>query len=309
MKFVEFGERKEKVSKVVLGLMRISKMSVSETESLIRGALDNGINALDIADCYAKGGCERILGEVFSANPDLRGKVWLQSKCGIRFDEPFNYYDFSKEHILKAVDDILTRLQTDHLDSLLLHRPDPLMEPDEVAEAFSEIHQKGKVFDFGVSNFNPIRIELLQRALPFKIACNQVQLSLAFTPMIDAGVSANMKWDSSVMRDGGILEYCQLNDIIIQTWSSLQYGFFEGVFLGSEKYPELNKALSRIADEKNSTPTAVALAWILRLPARMQTVIGTTKTARLAEAAKACDIELSKREWYTLYLAAGNRLP
>ena len=309
MKYINFGENSRKVSKIILGLMRISEMSVKETEHLILGALDNGINALDIADCYGAGKCEQILGRVFSSNPDLRGKVWLQSKCGIRYDEEFTYYDFSKEHILKAADDILTRLQTDHLDSLLLHRPDALMEPDEIAEAFEELHQKGKVLDFGVSNFNPMQMALLQKALPRKLVCDQVQLSAAFTPMLDAGFQTNMKWDGSAMRDGGILEYCRMNDMAVQSWSSLQYGFFEGSFLGSPKYPELNKVLDRLAEEKNVTPTAIALAWILRLPGKMQAVIGTTKADRVKQSAAACDIELTRKEWYEIYLAAGNKLP
>ena len=309
MKYINFGESSRKVSKIILGLMRISEMSVKETEHLVRSALDNGINALDLADCYGAGKCEQILGRVFAADPDLRGKIWLQSKCAIRYDEEFTYYDFSKEHILKAADDILTRLQTDHLDSLLLHRPDALMEPDEVAEAFAELHQKGKVLDFGVSNFNPMQMALLQKALPRRLACDQVQLSAAFTLMLDAGFQTNMKWNGSAMRDGGILEYCRMNDMAVQSWSSLQYGFFEGIFLGSPKYPELNKVLDRLAEEKNVTPTAIALAWILRLPGKMQAVIGTTKADRVKQSAAACDIELTRKEWYEIYLAAGNKLP
>lgn len=309
MKYIQFGESKKEVSKIILGLMRISEMSVKETEQLVSSTLETGINAFDIADCYGGGRCEEILGNVFAANPGLREKIWLQSKCGIRFDEEFTYYDFSKEYILKAVDAILSRLQTDHLDSLLLHRPDALMEPEEIAEAFEILRQKGKVIDFGVSNFNPMKIKLLQKAIPYKIACNQIQLSAAFTPTIDAGLQFNMKWDGAIMREGSILEYCQMNDIIIQSWSSLQYGFFEGVFLGSDKYPKLNKVLDRIAEERSVTPTAVALAWILRHPAKMQAVIGTTKVSRIADSSAACNFEMTKKEWYEIYLAAGNKLP
>ena len=309
MRYVEFGADKKNVSEIVLGMMRIGEMCPKEVEELVEACLAHGINALDTADCYGNGECESILGMVYKNRPDLREKTWLQSKCGIRPDPDFTWFDFSKEYILKAVDASLARLQTDHLDSLLLHRPDALMEPEEVAEAFETLHRAGKVLDFGVSNFNPMTMEKLRRAMPFPISCTQVQLSCAFTPMIDAGFAVNMEWDASVMRDGGILDYCRMNHIIVQSWSSLQYGFFEGVFIGSDKYPKLNAVLDRIAEEKQVTPAAVALAWILRYPIPMQTVIGTTKASRVAEAAKACDFELSRKEWYEIYLAAGNRLP
>ncbi len=309
MRYIDFGSDKKKVSEIVLGLMRITKMSASEVERLIDTALDEGINALDTADCYSKGASERLIGEVYARRPDLREKTWLQSKCGIRIDPDFTWFDFSKEYILEAVDASLLRLQTDHLDSLLLHRPDALMEPDEIAEAFEQLHREGKVLDFGVSNFNPMMMKKLQRALPFQLACDQVQMSCAFTPMIDASFQVNMQWDGSPMRDGGILEYCQMNDVAVQAWSSLQYGYFEGVFLGSDKYPKLNEVINRIAEEKNVTNTAIALAWILRYPAKMQTVIGTTKTSRVQDSARACDISLTKKEWYEIYLAAGNKLP
>lgn len=309
MRYIEFGEDKRKVSEIVMGLMRIADMSTKEVATLINTGLEVGINFLDTADIYAKGKAEEILGDVFVENPGLREKVFLQSKCGIRIDEDFTYFDFSREHILNAVDASLKRLKTDYLDSLLLHRPDALMEPDEIAEAFTKLYDAGKVKNFGVSNFNPIMMSMLGDALSFPIVTNQVQLSIAHTPMLDAGFQVNMHWDGSVMRDGGILEYCRVKGIVIQAWSSLQYGYFEGVFLGSEKYPELNAVLNRMAEEKGVTPTAIALAWILRYPAQMQAVIGTTKPARIRESAKATDFTLTKKEWYEIYLAAGNKLP
>lgn len=309
MKYVEFGADKQKASEIVIGLMRISQMSTKEVVALIDAGLESGINFLDTADIYAKGKSEEILGDVFAENPGLRDKVILQSKCGIRIDDDFTWYDYSKEHILEAVDGSLKRLKTDYLDSLLLHRPDALMEPEGIAEAFNALHKAGKVKNFGVSNFNPIMMDMLKKYVDFPIVTNQVQLSIAHTPMIDAGFQVNMHWDGSVMRDGGILEYCHMNGIIVQAWSALQYGFFDGVFLGSDKYPKLNSVLDRLAAEKGVTPTAIALAWILRYPAKMQAVIGTTKPARVRESAKAADITLTKKEWYELYLAAGNELP
>lgn len=309
MKYVEFGAEKNQASEIVIGMMRIAEMSTKEVAALIDAGLECGINFLDTADIYARGKSEEILGKVFAENPALREKVILQSKCGIRIDEDFTWFDFSKKYILEAVEGSLKRLQTDYLDCLLLHRPDALMEPEEIAEAFAELYKAGKVRNFGVSNFNPMMMAMLNEFVEFPLVTNQVQMSVAHTPMLDAGFQVNMHWDGAAMRDGGILEYCHLNNIVIQTWSSLQYGYFEGVFLGSEKYPKLNAVLNRIAKEKGVTPAAVALAWILKYPAKMQAVIGTTKPARVKESAAASDIEITKKEWYEIYLSAGNKLP
>lgn len=308
MRYIKFGERQVEISEVVLGLMRISEMTVNQVEELIESALAVGINAFDIADCYGHGECERILGEVLKRRPDLREKMWIQSKCGIRMED-FTYFDFSKEHILEAVDGILERLGVDYIDSLLLHRPDALMEPEEIAEAFDILKAQGKVIDFGVSNQNPMMMELIKKDVKQPLVANQLQLSAAFTPSFDAGFHVNMKQDAGIVRDSSIFEYCRLNDVVIQAWSVLQFDYFGGVFLGSEKYPELNRVLERLAEKYQVTPSAIAIAWVLRYPAQMQAVIGTTKSERVAQAAKAADIVLTRKEWYEIYLAAGNDLP
>lgn len=308
MRYIKFGERQKEVSEVVLGLMRISEMTVDQVEELIESALAVGINAFDIADCYGHGKCEQILGEVLKCRPDLREKMWIQSKCGIRMEE-FTYFDFSKEHILEAVDGILKRLNVDYIDSLLLHRPDALMEPVEIAEAFDLLKAQGKVIDFGVSNQNPMMMALIQKDVNQPLVANQLQLSAAFTPSFDAGFHVNMKQEAGIVRDSSIFEYCRLHDVVIQAWSVLQFDYFGGVFLGSEKYPELNQVLNRLAEKYHVSPSAVAIAWVLRYPAKMQAVIGTTKKARVAEAAKAAEIQLTRKEWYEIYLAAGNDLP
>ena len=308
MRYIKFGERQKEVSEVVLGLMRISEMTVDQVEDLIESALAVGINAFDIADCYGHGKCEQILGEVLKCRPDLREKMWIQSKCGIRMEE-FTYFDFSKEHILEAVDGILKRLNVDYIDSLLLHRPDALMEPAEIAEAFDLLEAQGKVIDFGVSNQNPMMMALIQKDVNQPLVANQLQLSAAFTPSFDAGFHVNMKQEAGIVRDSSIFEYCRLHDVVIQAWSVLQFDYFGGVFLGSEKYPELNQVLNRLAEKYHVSPSAVAIAWVLRYPAKMQAVIGTIKKARVAEAAKAAEIQLTRKEWYEIYLAAGNDLP
>ena len=309
MKYVEFGSNSKKSSCVMLGTMRISQMSVDEVDTLIKSALEVGINSIDTADIYGGGRCEELIGEVLQRNPNLRDEIFLQTKCGIHRDGDFTYFDFSRDYILKAVDESLARLKTDYLDSLLLHRPDALMNPDEIAEAFVELHDSGKVREFGVSNMNPMQIERLENVLQFRVVANQLRLSCAFTPAIDAGFNVNMENSASIMHDGSIFEYCVMNDIIIQAWSVLQHGYFDGVFIGSEKFPELNSKLDEIAKNHGVSKTAIALAWILRYPARMQVIIGTTKPDRVRDSATSADVELSRREWYEIYISAGNKLP
>ncbi len=293
------------VPRIALGCMRMEERSAAEVQKLIEVSMDFGINFFDHADIYGDGLSEEIFTEAFKAAGLSRDKVYLQSKCGIRD----GMFDFSREHILSSVDGILSRLKTNYLDVLLLHRPDALMEPDEVAEAFSSLKKSGKVRLFGVSNMNPGQMTLLQQALPMKIIANQLQLSLTNTGMIDSGFNVNMSVDGAFVKDGGVLEYCRLNDITVQPWSPFQYGYFEGVFIGSKKYPELNAELERVAGEHGVTASAVAVSWLLRHPAVMQPVVGTTNPQRLEDISRAVDFTLSREEWYRLYLSAGNVLP
>ncbi len=309
MRYITFGMQETQVSEIVLGTMRIRKKTPTEVATLMETALDEGINAVDTADIY--GPSEALIGEAFAQTPGLRDRVWLQTKVGIRrnADPTFTYFDFSKDYIIEAVDASLSRLQTDHVDSLLLHRPDVLMVPEEVADAFQTLHDQGKVLDFGVSNQNPALMSRLQKYLPFPLAANQVQLSAAFTPAFDGAFNVNMENDASVMRDGGIFEYAYEHGQAVQAWSVLQHGYFEGVYLGDPNYPELNAAIQQIAQVHNTTPTAVALAWVLRHPAKMQAVIGTTRPERIRESARACDFDLTRPEWYQIYLAGPRQLP
>ena len=306
MKRITIGKSGIKAPAVILGCMRMGGLSGGDAARLIGTALDNGIDHFDHADIYADGRSEAVFGEVFDRS--LRDRVILQTKCGIN-RLPHGHYDFSREHIMEAAEGSLTRLKTDYIDILLLHRPDTLMEPAEVAEAFTRLRESGKVKHFGGSNENPIQIELLQKYVKQPLVANQMQLSICHTPMIDSGLNVNMTIPPSIDHDGGLLEYCRLKDITIQAWSPFQYGFFEGVFLGSEKYPELNAVLDRVAAEKGVASSAVAIAWILRHPANMQAILGTTKDWRLDEISRAGDVELSRPEWYEIYKAAGNKLP
>jgi len=286
MKYIKISNTDMNASEISLGCMRIASMSAQEISTLIHTALDEGINFFDHADVYADGKCEEKFSEALGMNASLREKMILQTKVGIRKGS----FDFSKEHILNAVDGSLKRFRTDHLDVVLLHRPDALVEPEEVAEAFTILENSGKVKYFGVSNQNPMQIELLTKFVKQKIHFNQFQLSITNTGMIDAGINVNMQIDRSVNRDGGILDYCRLKEIIIQPWSPFQYGFFEGVFLDNPKFPELNQKVDAIAADKGVTNTAIAIAWLLRHPARMQPILGTTNPQRVKDACQASGI-------------------
>ena len=308
MRYITLGQDDKELSEIVLGMMRIKDKSVREVEELVETALSVGINAFDLADIYGRGRCEELLGLVLKNRPDLREEMWIQSKCGIRIEE-FTYFDFSKDYIIKSVDGILQRLKIDHLDSLLLHRPDALMESDQVAEAFDLLYKQGKVRDFGVSNQNPMMMELLKKDVKQPLAVNQLQLSAAFTPGFESGFHVNMEDSQAAMRDGSIFEYCQLHDVVIQAWSVLQFGYFKGNFVGNEKFQALNQVLDRLAIKYGVTSSTIAISWILRYPAKMQAVVGTTNPKHLREVSQAANFSLTRKEWYEIYLAAGNNLP
>ncbi|MBZ2105976.1 MULTISPECIES: aldo/keto reductase [Streptococcus] len=308
MRYITLGQDDKELSEIVLGMMRIKDKSVKEVEELVETALSVGINAFDLADIYGLGRCEELLGLVLKNRPDLREKMWIQSKCGIRIEE-FTYFDFSKDYIIKSVDGILQRLKIDHLDSLLLHRPDALMESDQVAEAFDLLYKQGKVRDFGVSNQNPMMMELLKKDVKQPLAVNQLQLSAAFTPGFESGFHVNMEDSQAAMRDGSIFEYCKLHDVVIQAWSVLQFGYFKGNFVGNEKFQALNQVLDRLAIKYGVTSSTIAISWILRYPAKMQAIVGTTNPKHLIEASQATNFSLTRKEWYEIYLAAGNNLP
>jgi predicted oxidoreductase len=305
---VELGGSGTRVSRVVLGLMRIKELSDGEIRTLVGTARDAGVTMFDHADIYGgPHGCEQRYGDAQPVPAAERDQVTIQSKVGIRR----GYFDFSREHIVSSVEQSLAALRTDYLDVLLLHRPDTLVEPDEVAAAFDELHSSGKVRAFGVSNHTPGQIELLKRSVRQPLVANQLQFSLAHAALVAQGLGANIVGlEQSADRDLGILDYSRLNNVTIQSWGSLQKPSPGGVFIGDrDKYAALNDALEEVAKAYDSTPTAIALAWIARHPAAMQIVIGTTKPARVQEAATAATITLTRQEWYHLFTAAGHTLP
>ena len=300
MKTIQLGNSALEVPVVAVGCMRIKSLSNAEAESFLRTALEEGLNFFDHADIYGNGVSEERFAAAIHMNDDIREKIILQSKCGIRD----GMYDFSRRHILEAVNGSLKRLKTDYLDVLLLHRPDALVEPEEVAEVFDILKSTGKVRYFGVSNHKPMQVELLKKALHQPIVANQLQLSVTNANMISNGINVNMETDSAVDRDGSVLDYCRLNNITVQPWSPFQSGSEMGVYLDNDKFPELNQKLEEIAGNYGVSKITIVIAWLLRHP-----IVGTMNEKRLRECAKGADIRLTRREWYEIYRAAGNKLP
>ena len=309
MKYIEL-KKDLKVSNIVMGCMRIADKPLAQIEQTVALAFNAGVNMFDLADVYADGEAEKTFGQVMRDLGIDRKEYVLQSKCGIRKDGrgKINRFDFSKKYILKAVENSLSRLGTDYLDVLLLHRPDTLVEPDEVAEAFEKLRKTGKVRAFGVSNFSAMQMQLFQNA-GIEIVANQMQFSLGHTAPVDSGFNVNMNKDESVCRAGESMEYCRLHHIAMQSWSPLQYGFFEGLFVGNDKFPKLNAQLNKIAEKYGVSPSTIAVAWVLRHPAFKQVVTGTTSMNHMAEMCDAGDIILTRDEWYSLYAATGKVLP
>ncbi|MFI2366515.1 aldo/keto reductase family oxidoreductase [Promicromonospora sp. NPDC019610] len=298
------------VPNVVLGLMRIQEKTDEEVRTLVKTARDAGISFFDHADVYGSAlhGCETRFAEAMQLTSSEREQIVLQTKAGIVREGP--YFDYSYEHLIESVDGSLAALGTDYIDILLLHRPDALVEPDEVARAFDELSASGKVRAFGVSNHTPGQIELLKKSVTQPLVANQLQLSVTHAPLVAQGVAANMQdLDQSISRDSGTLDYCRLHDITVQAWSPFQAGFFNGVFLGSPDYPELNAVIDRLAKKYDVPAIAIATAWITRHPAQMQVVLGTTNPERVAGAALGSEVPLTRAEWYEMFRTAGYTVP
>lgn len=313
MNKIKIGNSEILGSQIVLGCMRMNGLNEDEAAKVIETAIENGINFFDHADIYGgfNGESERRFSGALKKTDIKREDIILQSKCAIRQHSSgeFNYYDFSYEHIINSVNDILIRLDTDYVDILLLHRPDTLMEPEEVAKAFDKLHNEGKVKSFGVSNQHPYHIELLKKYVNQNIIANQLQFSPVHTGMINSGMEVNMASPGAINRDGMILEYSRINNITIQAWSPYQFGVIEGVFLNNPDFKNVNSVIRRIADDKGVSDVAVIAAWITRHPAKIQVVAGSMNPTRIAEICKSSNIHLSREEWYEIYHAAGNIIP
>lgn len=317
MRSVRIGGTNWQASNVALGIMRMGTLAVDKCAATLQAAHEAGINFIDSADIYGndpklgRGSSEIHFGQAFKQSGLSRDDFFIQSKGGLyaNAENKITRYDSSKKHLVQAVDGILQRMGIDYLDSFVIHRPDPLMEPAEIAEAFDELQASGKVRHFGVSNFNPQQIDLLQSVVDQRLLVDQLQFGLKHTGMVDFGLHTNMTDEAATNRDGGLLEYCRRHRMTIQTWSPFQYGTFAGTFINNDRFPELNAELAKLADKYQVSKNAIAVAWILRHPAHMQVLIGTMNPAHIADSAAGSDITLTKQEWYDLYLAAGHQLP
>lgn len=320
MKYLNVKGSNLKFSQISLGTMRIQRKEkdaegnkvyigkpIEEVEELIKTAIDLGINVIDTADIYGHGLSEELIGKVIKRNPELREKMILQTKCGVVSNKIGTYYNTKKEYILKCVDDSLKRLNTDHIDVLLLHKPDPLYDPKGITEAFNELYESKKVLNFGVSNFTSLQIELIQKYCKQEIAFSQMQFSIAHSLMIDSEVNVNTKGEYSADYDSGILDYCRLNDICMQAYSVVQGD--GGTFINNPKYEALNIKMDELAKKYNTNKNAIALAWILKHPANIMPIIGTTSCTHLKESLEALNFEITRQEWFELYVACEKPLP
>lgn len=308
MKTIQVVNGPQEAAAIVLGCMRMPALSVDEAATMLSTAVEHGVNFFDNATCYTDGEAETRFGDALAKTGIKREDVFIQSKVGLEFKR--NEFDWSKENILTNVDESLRRMKTDYMDALLLHRPDLIFDPEEVAEAFDELAKSGKVRHFGVSNVPTMQLELLKKYVKQPLVFNQLQLSLEQSQLIDQALYVNNKTtDLSIDRDNGTLDYCRLNDITIQAWSPLQAGMFGGSFIDNPDFPELNEALQDLADKYGVTKAAIAIAWILRHPAKMQAIVGTMNPQHLIDVCAAADITLTHQEWYQLYLASGKFLP
>lgn len=317
MQTIKIGQTNWEAANVALGIMRMGTLPVEDCTKALLAAHEAGINFIDSADIYGRdpklgrGSSEIHFGQALKQSGLKRSDFFIQSKGGLYADETgqITRYDSSKKHLIKSVDGILQRMGIDYLDSFLIHRPDPLMEPDQIAAAFDELQQAGRVRHFGVSNFNPQQIELLQQVCSQHLLIDQLQFSIMHTGMIDFGLHTNMTDPASISHDGGLLEYLRCKHMTIQTWSPFQYGTFAGTFIDNEEFHELNVVLKQLADKYHVSKNAIAVAWILRHPAKMQVLLGTMNPQHILDSAKGSDVTLTAQEWYDVYLAAGNTLP
>lgn len=307
-------------SRLVLGCMGLggswdradayTEQHVRQAEEAVEAALSIGITMYDHADIYTVGKAESVFGQVLKKQPKLREQIVIQSKCGIRLTDGIlpARFDFSKEHILSSVDGILERLGTEYLDVLLLHRPDPLMEPDEIAEAFTKLKLSGKVRNFGVSNMSPGQIRFLQRTLPDPLVVNQLEMSLARHDFLNQGIHVNQKAGLADNFAEGLMEFMQTEDIQIQAWGPLAQGKFSGKPSEKASESEIKTAalVQKLAEQNDTTTEAIVLGWLMRHPARIQPVIGTVNAARIIackDAARQADL-MTRDQWYTLYASA-----
>ena len=317
MKQVQLGSKTLQIPAMGLGIMRMSESTAQTAAEAIKTAYEHGINYIDSANIYGQGKSEEIFSKGLKISKVNRENLFIQSKVGIVIDPNRSHgsfvfgrrYEFTKDQILNSVDQILSRMQVDYLDAVLLHRPDPLMDLEGIERAFDILQANGKVRFFGVSNFNPQQFAMVQDAVNQRLMFNQLQFGLMHSGMIDFGINTNRSDADSIDPDGGLLDFCRRKQVTIQAWSPFQYGNFEGTFINNPDYPKLNAKLQELADKYQVGKNAIAAAWILKHPAQIQMIMGTMNPKHIADSAAGADVTLTNQEWYDLYLSAGHILP
>jgi predicted oxidoreductase len=313
---MRLGTSTLEVSRIALGCMNLSE-DRQDAMRTVQAALDRGINCFDHADIYGQGKREEVFSALWDRAPSLRNRIILQSKCGIRFSgdpRPTSpkRYDFRYEHIVRSVEGSLRRLKTDYLDVLLLHRPDALVEPEEVARAFDHLQRSGKVRWFGVSNHTAAQIRLLQTCLEQQLVANQVQLNLVHNRLIDDGVVFNSDDEGATSGGRGALEFCRVQGITLQAWGALAGGRVSGRPIPSSnaRLQQTAAVVGELAAARGVSQEAIVIAWLLRHPACIQPIIGTTNPARIAGACQADEVAFTREEWYRLFTAGrGGAVP
>ncbi|MCF3137852.1 aldo/keto reductase [Paenarthrobacter sp. AR 02] len=289
---------------------------IDQAAAVIDAARGIGVELFDHADIYRSGKSEAVFGEVLSRSQGLRENIQLQTKCGIRLGERGldTHYDLSREAILERVNGSLKRLQTDYVDLLLLHRPDPLMDPHEVAAAVGQLMAEGKVRQLGVSNMSGAQIAFLQDELETPIVANQLEMSLLRRDWVESTVLVNHPEGSGYSFPHGTVEYCVANGVELQAYGSLAQGRYTGAPSAEFSPAESATAdkLAQLAAGKNTTPESVLLGWLMKHPAGISPVVGTTNPARIQACADSASVAagMSRAEWYGLWVSArGNNIP
>ena len=295
----------------------VSAGDIAKAARVVNTAYDNGITFFDHADIYAFGKSEMVFGEVLKQSPGLRDKLVIQSKCGQRLPDGWQRgdpirADLSREHIVSSVEGSLKRLRTDRLDILLLHLPDALVEPQEVAQAFDELSSSGKVRYFGVSNHTAAHIQKLQKSVRQPIVANQIHLGLAHAFAFTDGMEFTLQMANGATADRGYMgiagtgtmDYCCVHDIQLQAWSPLRSALLNPAANSSPELTRTAQLLVDLAQQKQTTASVIALAWLLRHPAGIVPIMGAGNPDHIIENCAADGVKLSREEWYDLLAAA-----
>lgn len=308
------------MAELIYGAMNLARIPAQQASrvinELIDAALEMGITRFDHADIYGHGESERRFGEVLQSRPELKSVLKVQSKCGIRLptENQVGYYDLSAAHIVRSVEESLQRLDLEQLDTLLLHRPDPLVNLAEVTSSLADLLASGKILNLGVSNMSAAQIAYLQNGLGIKVSCNQLELSLAKHDFVESTVLVNHPENTGISFPHGTIEYCQENQVELQAWGALAQGRYSGAVQNNydDAIAQTAALVYELSQEYGCTTEEIVLGWLLAHPANISPLIGTTHVGRLKACADSLRVgaQLTKTHWYELWVRSrGRNLP